>query len=274
MSDLSSQEIARLNEFGESDAWINFYQCAPENFKREYRLETRQVGSLWVSMIPGLDWTFFNRITCLGIAEKASETMLDDALAVLEKTGNQNYMAQVCPAAEPPEIAEWLAARGFERKGNWAKVYRDDRPAPRISTDLGLEIIDKKMASAFADVAIAAFGMPQTLHSFVSGTIGQPGWVHIIAFDHDEPVAVGALFVKGTTGWLGFGATLSSHRKRGGQGAIMARRIAEGINLGCRWFVTETGEDSPENPNPSYHNMLRTGFQLAYQRPNYLHEVS
>jgi hypothetical protein len=80
--------------------------------------------------------------------------------------------------------------------------------------------------------------------------------------------------VKGATGWVGFGATLPSHRKRGGQGAIMARRIAEGIDLGCKWLVTETGEDSPERPNPSYHNMLRTGFQLAYQRPNYIHQVS
>src|SRR6266508_560666 len=28
--------------------------------------------------------------------------------------------------------------------------------------------------------------------------------------------------------------------------------------------------DVPEHPNPSFHNMIRTGFVLAYQRPNYL----
>ena len=42
------------------------------------------------------------------------------------------------------------------------------------------------------------------------------------------------------------------------------------IALGYRWFVTETGEDLPTKPNPSFHNMLRAGFRLAYQRPNYL----
>ena len=47
----------------------------------------------------------------------------------------------------------------------------------------------------------------------------------------------------------------------------MARRIRDGADLGCRWLVTETGEDTPHHPNPSYHNMLRTGFLLAYQRP-------
>ena len=40
--------------------------------------------------------------------------------------------------------------------------------------------------------------------------------------------------------------------------------------MGCEWFVTETGEDTVANPNPSYHNMLRTGFKPAYLRPNYL----
>jgi len=64
--------------------------------------------------------------------------------------------------------------------------------------------------------------------------------------------------------------TLPAFRRRGGQGAIMARRIRDAVQLGCRWVITETGEDLPDRPNPSYHNMLRAGFSLAYQRPNYL----
>ena len=50
----------------------------------------------------------------------------------------------------------------------------------------------------------------------------------------------------------------------------MAQRIRDGMALGCRWLITETGEDTPEHPNPSYHNMLRTGFKLAYHRANYM----
>ena len=50
----------------------------------------------------------------------------------------------------------------------------------------------------------------------------------------------------------------------------MARRIEDGRALGCRWFVTETGEDTPERPNPSFRNMLRSGFALGYHRANYM----
>ncbi|MDP8923063.1 MAG: hypothetical protein M3O34_09340 [Chloroflexota bacterium] len=70
---------------------------------------------------------------------------------------------------------------------------------------------------------------------------------------------------------LSFGATLEAYRRRGAQGAIVARRIRDGADLGCRWLVTEAVEDTPDHPNPSYHNMLRTGFRLAYQRPNYVY---
>jgi len=50
----------------------------------------------------------------------------------------------------------------------------------------------------------------------------------------------------------------------------MTRRIADGIKLGCRHLATETGEETPEAPNPSYRNMIRTGFELVYARRNWI----
>jgi hypothetical protein len=49
----------------------------------------------------------------------------------------------------------------------------------------------------------------------------------------------------------------------------MARRIAEGLGAGCRWVVTEGAEELGEKPNPSFHNMRRNGFQVAYFRENF-----
>jgi hypothetical protein len=69
------------------------------------------------------------------------------------------------------------------------------------------------------------------------------------------------------------GATLTQYRNRGGQSALLAARIEDAIAAGCRYLVTETWEEHPpESINPSYHNMLRMGFELAYARANYLSE--
>jgi hypothetical protein len=273
MSALAASQLADLNEFGEANAWADFYRCAAgDAAARELGIVVQRVGSAWVTAIRALDTTFFNRIVGLGVREPVTEAMLGDAIAVLEKAGCRNYMAQVCPAASPAALAGWLAARGFAPGRNWAKVWRSDEPARPASTDLRIETIGARHADAYADVALAAFGMPRSLRPMLRAHIGKPGWRHFLAFDGNHPVAASAMFVDGDTAWLGFGCTLETHRGRGAQGAMFAERIDAGRALGCRRFVTETGEPLPGTPNPSYNNMLRAGFELAYLRRNHVHQ--
>ncbi len=49
----------------------------------------------------------------------------------------------------------------------------------------------------------------------------------------------------------------------------MARRIAAAAAAGKRWLFTETGQPQPGEPSPSYNNMRRCGFELAYLRQNH-----
>lgn len=271
MTNLTPAQIAEIVEFGESEAWANYFLCAPPEFVHPFRLEVKRIGSILVTMIPELDHTLFNRILGLGVGQPATESMLDEAIAVFHNAGCKYYIAQVSPLAQPAQYSEWLAARGFKLGRNWAKVYRGNEPAPAISTNLRVEKIEKAQANAYANVFLNVWSMSPALHPLVKGNVGKPGWHHYLAFDGEKPVSVAAMYVNGEVGWLGFGSTLRKYRKRGAQSAMFARRIQDGLALGCKWFVTETGEDTPENPNPSYRNMLRSGFQLAYLRRNYVH---
>ena len=271
MPDLAPAKMAEINEFGEAEAHANYFLCAPPEFVRPFRLDASHIGSVVVTMIPEYDEPLLNRILGLGVGEPATETILDEAIALLQNAGCKNYMAQVSPLAQPAQLPEWLAARGFKPGRNWAKMYRGNELAPAISTDLRVEKIGKDQADAFADVTLPVWGMPPAGRPLVKGYVGQPGWQHYLAFAGEKPVSAAAMFVNGETAWLGFAGTLKKYRKRGGQGAMFTRRIQDGLALGVKWFVTETGEDTPEDPNPSYHNMLRSGFKLAYLRRNYNH---
>jgi hypothetical protein len=271
MPDLTPAKISEINEFGEAEAQANYFLCAPPEFTRPFRLEVKRIGPVVVTMIPEYDNPLYNRILGLGVGEPATESMLDDAIVFLQNAGCQNFIAQVSPLAQPAQLPEWLAARGLKPGRNWAKMYRGNEPAPAISTDLRVEKIGNDHADAFADVILPVWSIPPVGRPLVKGNVGQPGWHHYLAFDGEKPVSAAAMFVNGETGWLGFASTLKKYRKRGGQGAMFARRIQDGLALGVKWFVTETGEDTPEDPNPSYHNMLRSGFKLAYLRRNYVH---
>jgi GNAT superfamily N-acetyltransferase len=77
------------------------------------------------------------------------------------------------------------------------------------------------------------------------------------------------VYVDADVAWLGLGATLTHARGRGGQTALLSRRIDHARELGARWCVSETGEDTASNPNPSHRNMVRTGFRVVWSRENW-----
>ena len=82
-------------------------------------------------------------------------------------------------------------------------------------------------------------------------------------------MAGAALRVSGGVGWLGIGATRPEHRGRGAQSALLAARIAAGLARGVEGFTTETGRPLPGEAGPSFANIKRAGFRIAYDRPNW-----
>jgi GNAT superfamily N-acetyltransferase len=93
--------------------------------------------------------------------------------------------------------------------------------------------------------------------------------MHYVARDGGRVVGTGAMFVHGDGAWLGWGGTLRSHRGRGIQSAMVARRIEDARARKCTWLTVETAEDLPERPNPSYRNMERAGFRVLCLRPSH-----
>ena len=267
---MNLEEISRIVEFGEADPFADFYQGAPADFAARWGLRVEKVGSASAFILAGADITLFNRVLGLGIAEPATEEMVD-RIASLYKEAGVRGMVQLAPTARPAELPRWLEARGLTLRDNWVKMIRGLEPPPPVSTNLRVERIGLEHAQDHARIACEVYRMPPEVQPWLVAGMGRPGWSHYLAFDGDTPVATGALCVMNHIGWLGIGATLPSHRNRGAQSAIFTRRILDGAAMGCKWLITETWEERPpDRLNPSYHNMLRMGFEKVYVRGNYL----
>ncbi len=268
-----STEVIKAIELLEINAWLAMVRAAPPAAVAELGVHIEQVSSARVVMTERVEAIYFNRVVGLGLAEPATETLVDRILALYQQAGINQLAIQLSPAAQPAELLDWLRARGFQYTDNWAKCVREAAPLSDISTDLRIIEIGVELAAPFAELAREAFQFPELLSPLLTASVGQVGWHHYLALDGQTPVATGALFVQDRIGWLGIGSTLPSYRRRGAQGALLTRRIRDAVALGCRLLVTETGEDVPAHPNPSYHNMLRTGFRLAYLRPNHVTSI-
>ena len=86
-----------------------------------------------------------------------------------------------------------------------------------------------------------------------------------MAFDGKRPVTTAAFFAE--DGWI---SPAHFWRRVGGG---RNRRARDAAAQGCRWLTVETAEEKWEKPAPSYRNMVRAGFRVAYSRPNYLYRL-
>lgn len=178
--------------------------------------------------------------------------------------GGARFWISVDPATG---LAGALEARGLRPDYPWQKFERGTEPLAG-RTELSVRKADEP--EHFGRVFAAGYGMPEPGAEWAAGVVGTVGWSCFVAYDGAEPVASGALFASGRTGWLGFAATVPAARGRGAQTAILSARIDRARELGLTLLVTETGVPRPEGPGPSYRNILRAGFRETYVRPNFV----
>ena len=220
--------------------------------------------------IPALpDVPMVNHTVGLGEDEPAEDAVLDAAVDFYAALG-VGFYASITPSARPTDLRRRLAERGFTRGYDWMKFTRSAADVPSPHTELDLRLVGPSGGDDFARVVLAGYGLPDAVRETIAAVPALDDWSAYVAYEGDEPAAAGALFISGDVGWLGFAATAPAHRRKGGQGAILAARLARARELGVETLVTETGVAEEGRPSNSYRNILRSGFEELYVRENYL----
>jgi len=267
----SLHSLALRLEGIEVQAWNDLYSGAPAEVVKRIGVSIRPFGSGCVSMVPKVDVLGMNRVFGMGLQEPVDHSQLAHLIEHYRTSGCRRFFVQVSPYAMPGDLPRWLNVEGFTLYNNWIKLYRSAENVPPAKTDLSIRQITE--AGAFGTIVTSSFEWPEEVAPLIGSTVGRPGWRHYMAFDGNKPVATGAFFADGEFAWLDLASTLPEARGRGAQSALLYRRAHDAAALGCRWLAVETAEETPEKPAPSYRNMVRTGFRVAYSRPNYLYQI-
>jgi GNAT superfamily N-acetyltransferase len=262
-------ELALRGEAAELAAHRSRYQALAGADVGEFRAGAQPLGAGELCHASA-DVLMFNMVLGLGVAAPAAEREVDDALRIYAEHGSPRCMIALAPCARPAELERWLAQRGFVRHNHWIRLARDVRPVAEARTDLRIAPFGRDRAREFGEMAGEAFGHREFLAPMLAAVVGCEGWRHLGAFDGEQLVGAGALFVHGDTAWFGSAATAATHRGRGAQSALIAARIDAAREAGCRWVAVETAADPPEKPNPSTHNLRRMGFRDLYERANWV----
>ena len=248
-------------ELGELEAFRDLFAAAPAGGSAR----AATVGGALCIRVDELPAIELNRVLGLGLAEPADE----EALAALERFfGGPPPCVSVAPGARPPELTTWLERRGLRPGYAWTKFVREATRVSPPGSDLRIERLSHGVP--FARAFVGGYGLPPALVPWFAALAPREGWHCYVAFDGDEPAGAGALYVHGEVGWLGMAATVPAHRGKGAQSAILAARIDAAAAAGCTVVVTETGSPLDGRPGQSYRNILKAGFEPAYERANYV----
>lgn len=254
----------------EADVWSGLHARTTPAERAALGVTLERRGATTLLAAARVDVLAFNRVVGLGVGTPASEEEVAAVVAAMRATGARRFFVQLAPTARPTAAAEWLLRHGFRVHNRWAKLYCEAAPLDRPPTRLQVMNADSAWAERFARLVAPAFDWPAAMIAPLARLVSGEGWHLYFALDGRTPVAAAAMRVREGLGYLGPAVTLPAHRGRGAQAALIARRVNDAVALGCHWLVTETAEDTAERPAPSFRNMRRAGFTLAYHRPNYL----
>jgi GNAT superfamily N-acetyltransferase len=259
---LAAEELAR-------DACRDLFEAAPQALREKLGLRVEEVGGALVFMAPGTAGVLLNRTLGLGVRAPATPDHISEIRRLYADAEVGRYFVPVAPMAAPGELPDWLQQQGLQPQRRWMKFERDARPAPASKSQLTATRIDAAHARELGRIVTAGFDMGEAAAELFPPLVSRPGWHLFGAFEGSELAGAGVLYVHGRRGYFAFAATAPAHRKKGAQSALLTKRIEAARELGCVSLFTETGEEVPGDPQHSYHNIERAGFEARYLLDNY-----
>lgn len=268
---MTANEAMRAAELAEAAYLETMYDAASDDVRAALGMAHARIGSGLVCVMEHDPTGFWSRAVGFGVDEPVTPQVLEDMIGFAREHHAPVLCVQVAPQASPAGWEDLLREHGLTPSASWVKFVAPGGFSIEADTDLDIEQIGPDLGRHFARVMCEGFGMPldSPLPDWFARMPGADGLTTYAAFDGNEVLATAVLSVRGDLASLCGAATLPAGRGRGAQSALMARRLDDASALGVAWIGTETGTETPEQPNPSLHNMRRLGFTELYERRNW-----
>lgn len=268
LAGLSPIERMRIADLNEAAAYRALIACAA--VAEESGFEADTLGGVLVLRSAAVrSSVLFNRAIGVGASEPASRPLLDQIAQRYAGTGTP-WAMEVSEPVDSEMLRGWLKERRMRRGLPTAMLMRSCAELPAVNCDLRVVRVGAEFSRECTEIWAQVFRLAPPMQAVLAQVSSQPGFRLWVAFDGERPVACSLSHLADGLAWLGWSATLETHRGRGAQNALLAARLRDAELAGCAWASSETAMGTPEQPDASFRNLLRFGFSLAYQRYMYV----
>jgi hypothetical protein len=267
-----------------SEAWAlhDFVLGAPSPVRAALDMESLRLAGGVVLSMRNDPTEFWSKALGFGFEEPVTAGLIEEVVDFYRSQDTPMAVIQLAPAVLPEDWADICARTNLTAGSSWlklgcgvdtamARIADPARPGP----DVRISPVEAGQAADWGAVMMRGFGMPAEGYAEMSASsVGRKGWHPYGAWDGDEPVATATMRVHQDTAQFFGAATLPGARRRGAQSGLLAARIRAAKAVNCRWLVAETGVEAPGSHNSSLHNMKRAGFDILYERRNWIWRAS
>lgn len=260
-------DLIRALDRAERAAWTSKVDAVPSERRDALGLAARRIGDVTALSCTTADYLLFNRAIGLGVERTASPADVEAVQGHFAARGIGRYMIHA--DADDEALARLLESSLVKYPRSWDKLVRPIDPLP----DPPLRAVERARptdAPRVAQLFAEAFGVPSAVAPAYEALLGAHGWEISVMRNGDEIVAAGALYLDGDIGYLAGAAVSKAHRGQGAQQSMIAARIRRSAELGCRFVSSETGQPVAGEPNVSYDNLRRAGFEPLHTRHNWV----
>lgn len=257
----------RDSEWIELQAHRALYDTVPEPLKKQAGFRMVDIDGIVCSVCSAEPSILINR--CFVTAESALEIKTIESTKKLYKDAGITEFFMHVPSSTAG-IRQNLERAGMAKSRGWMKFKRNTEPAVARNPELDIRKIGAEHAEAFARIVVPCFDLSEASIPIIASVVSHPDYHIYMGFDGDTPAATGGFFYKDSLAHCDYGATDSGFRGRGFQGALLAKRINDAVAMGASNLYTATGEAVPGDPQHSYNNIMRYGFEEYYLRENWV----
>jgi hypothetical protein len=260
-----------LAELAEAEAMYQLESGAPPPVRSALGIGCCRIGG-GVALVMRRDTSrYWSKALGLGFAEPVTGPVIERLCDFYLEQGVSEFVLQLAHSVLPVGWDSICAAHDLYEGNRWLKLVHGladipdvPRTAPRVTA------VGPDQAREWAHVMVRGFGMTdRRLTDMVAATVGQPGFRAYAAWDGAAMIAAANMFFYQDVAAFAGAATLPEFRCRGAQAALLAARLRDARAAGCRVAFAETALQLTAR-NPSLHNMRRAGFDVLYERVNWL----
>jgi GNAT superfamily N-acetyltransferase len=244
-------------------AWLDG-RCQPDSLIRK-QFHGFPFGDCYVTIDPDRQGPFasanMNRVYLCGTEAGMESDTVRRLIDLFTTEGVKRFFVWLSPGPDMDLMRRWLEESGMSRirRTGYPTLARQGRLPVQYKTDLEIREVGAR------EIENAREQLGETMWPEFVRSAGEDDFFHYMAFDDGRPVAIATLCMFEDLGYLMAAATAETHRKRGAQQALIAKRIERAQQAGCSMLVSETLYMLEH----SYRNLQRAGFEEVYEKEVY-----